>query len=37
MLYPGATHGMSSEPVELHRLKTEEAFLARHGIGPPCE
>jgi dipeptidyl-peptidase-4 len=34
MLYPGATHGMGSAQAELHRWKTLEDFLSRHGIGP---
>ena len=34
MLYPGATHGMSNPQAELHRFKTIEDFLVRHGIGP---
>ena len=34
MLYPGATHGMSSPQAEVHRFKTMEDFLVRHGIGP---
>jgi dipeptidyl-peptidase-4 len=34
MLYPGATHGMGSPQAELHRWKTIEDFLSRHGVGP---
>ncbi len=34
MLYPGATHGMGSPQAELHRWRTIEDFLVRHGIGP---
>ena len=34
MLYPGATHGMGTPEAQLHRWKTVEDFLSRHGIGP---
>jgi dipeptidyl-peptidase-4 len=34
MLYPGATHGMGSPEAQLHRLKTVDDFLSRHGVGP---